>query len=57
MPAGVADALTARGWALRDVSGLEESGIHAIQVTRSGLVGGADPRREGVVGRVDEPRS
>ncbi|HYD74060.1 MAG TPA: gamma-glutamyltransferase family protein [Candidatus Binatia bacterium] len=51
-PAGVLDALRERGWELRDVSGLEESGLHAILVTEDGLVGGADPRREGVVGRV-----
>ena len=53
MPAGIQDALTARGWAFRDVSGLEESGLHAILVTRDGLVGGADPRREGVVGVIE----
>jgi len=53
VPAGVQDALTARGWAFRDVSGLEESGIHAILVTRDGLVGGADPRREGVLGVIE----
>ena len=51
-PAGVLDALRQRGWALRDVTGLEDSGLHAILVTDQGLVGGADPRREGVVGRV-----
>ena len=52
-PTGVLEALRARGWEFRDVSGLEESGLHAIQVTEQGLVGGADPRREGVVGRVE----
>jgi gamma-glutamyltranspeptidase/glutathione hydrolase len=52
MPEGVAEALTARGWAFRNVGALEDSGLHAILVTDEGLVGGADPRREGVVGRV-----
>lgn len=52
MPAGVADALRARGWEMRDLSNLEESGLHAILVTPQGLVGGADPRREGVVATV-----
>jgi gamma-glutamyltranspeptidase/glutathione hydrolase len=52
MPAGVADALTARGWELREVGALEDSGLHAIRVAPEGLVGGADPRREGVVGRI-----
>jgi gamma-glutamyltranspeptidase/glutathione hydrolase len=51
-PASVLDGLRQRGWAFRDVTGLEESGLHAILVTDEGLVGGADPRREGVVGRV-----
>lgn len=58
LPAGVGDALRARGWQLQEVAALEASGLHAIQVTRSGLVGGADPRREGVVGRIaPAPRS
>jgi gamma-glutamyltranspeptidase/glutathione hydrolase len=52
MPAGVADALTARGWELREVGAMEDSGIHAIRVTPQGLVGGADPRREGIVGHL-----
>jgi gamma-glutamyltranspeptidase / glutathione hydrolase len=52
MPAGIADALTARGWAFRNAGVLEDSGLHAIQVTDQGLAGGADPRREGVVGSV-----
>jgi gamma-glutamyltranspeptidase/glutathione hydrolase len=52
MPAGIGEALTARGWALRNRGALEDSGLHAILVTDEGLVGGADPRREGVVGRV-----
>lgn len=51
-PAGVLEALGQRGWEFRDVTGLEESGLHAILVTDQGLVGGADPRREGVVGHV-----
>jgi gamma-glutamyltranspeptidase / glutathione hydrolase len=58
MPAGVGEALTARGWQLREVGAMEDSGLHAIQVTRAGLVGGADSRREGVVGRIaPAPRS
>lgn len=52
VPAGVAEALRARGWRLRDIGALEVSGLHAIRVTPHGLDGGADPRREGVVGRV-----
>lgn len=52
MPAGVQAGLRQRGWEMRDVAGLEESGIHAIRVTPRGLEGGADPRREGAVGRV-----
>ncbi len=51
-PPGILDGLRSRGWEFRDVSGLEESGLHAILVTEAGLVGAADPRREGVVGRV-----
>ena len=52
LPAGIAAALRQRGWTLRDTTGLEESGLHAIRVTPNGLEGGADPRREGIVGRV-----
>lgn len=54
LPEGIAGALTARGWQIADSSG-EESGLHAIQVTEAGLAGGADPRREGVVGRLPAP--
>ncbi len=52
LPAGVMEGLRQRGWELRDVAGLEESGIHAIRATSRGLEGGADPRREGIVGRL-----
>ena len=52
LPPGIADALNARGWETRDMGATEESGLHAILVTPQGLVGGADPRREGVVGTV-----
>lgn len=52
LPVGVAEALTARGWQLQQTSLGEVSGLHAIRVTPRGLEGGADPRREGVVGRV-----
>jgi gamma-glutamyltranspeptidase / glutathione hydrolase len=52
MPAGIAEALSARGWEFRNVGALEDSGLHAILVTDQGLVGGADPRREGVIGRI-----
>jgi len=51
-PASLAEALRARGWQFADVEGIEESGIHAVRVTRNGLEGGADPRREGVVRRL-----
>lgn len=52
MPPGVFEGLSARGWQIRDTTGLEESGLHIIRVSPHGLEGGADPRREGVVGRV-----
>jgi gamma-glutamyltranspeptidase/glutathione hydrolase len=54
-PAGVEAALVARGWAFQQSAATEVSGLHAIRVTPAGLEGGADPRREGVVGRVPAP--
>ncbi|MBY0565264.1 MAG: gamma-glutamyltransferase family protein [Hyphomonadaceae bacterium] len=54
IPAGVVDGLRARGWDIQD-SAAEVSGLHAIRVRAEGLEGGADPRREGVVGHVPAP--
>lgn len=51
LPAGIAEALTARGWVLQEMVG-EDSGLHMIYVSPAGLDGAADPRREGVVGRL-----
>ena len=52
MPAGIVDALHTRGWATRELTLGEVSGIQAIRVTPRGLEGGADPRREGTVARI-----
>ncbi|MFZ2030914.1 MAG: gamma-glutamyltransferase family protein [Vitreimonas sp.] len=49
MPAGIVDALHTRGWATRELTLGEVSGIQAIRVTPQSLQGGADPRREGTV--------
>ena len=45
MPAETSNALRALGWNI--VEGELWSGTHAIHVTPTGLVGGADPREEG----------
>jgi gamma-glutamyltranspeptidase/glutathione hydrolase len=55
LPPGIEAALRARGWDLRPSGALEVSGLHAIRVTENGLEGGADPRREGIVGRLPAP--
>ena len=47
LPANIAEGLRARGWTLQENTS-EESGLHIVLVTPHGLVGGADPRREGV---------
>ena len=46
-PAGVVDALAARGIAIRPGQG-EDSGLHGVMIVNGRLIGGADPRREGV---------
>jgi gamma-glutamyltranspeptidase/glutathione hydrolase len=44
---GVVETLAARGIAVRPGQG-EDSGIHGVMLVNGRLVGGADPRREGV---------
>jgi gamma-glutamyltranspeptidase/glutathione hydrolase len=46
-PPGVVDGLAARGIRFTNTGG-ENSGMHGVMVTPTGLQGGADPRREGV---------
>jgi gamma-glutamyltranspeptidase/glutathione hydrolase len=46
-PPAILEALAARGIALRPGQG-EDSGLHGVMIVNGRLVGGADPRREGV---------
>lgn len=48
----IADKLKALGYNVQERRG-ENSGLHLILVTDDGLVGGADPRREGVATALD----
>lgn len=50
-PAGVGEELARRGWRLVPADG--HSTMQAIRVTPQGLEGGADPRGEGTVGRIE----
>jgi gamma-glutamyltranspeptidase/glutathione hydrolase len=49
----VADELKALGYKVEERRG-ENSGLHVILVTEDGLLGGADPRREGVARTLEE---
>lgn len=49
----VADELKAQGYNVQERRG-ENSGLHVILVTEDGLLGGADPRREGVAVALEE---
>lgn len=49
----VADELKAQGYNVQERRG-ENSGLHVILVTDDGLLGGADPRREGVAVALEE---
>lgn len=53
LSAATIDALRDRGWDV--VESNLYSGTHVIQVTPAGLRGGADPRLEGVAGRLEAP--
>jgi gamma-glutamyltranspeptidase/glutathione hydrolase len=44
----LADSLRAAGYDVQESEG-ENSGLHVILVTDDGMVGAADPRREGTV--------
>jgi len=47
-PPGVVEGLAAKGVRLQGGGYGEGSGLHGVEVTPNGLIGGADPRREGV---------